>query len=179
MKKLISAGCALLIFVLLSSCTSIGRVPVSNTLELAATNYREEKIPKYDSPYTACYRNQDKTYDLYIFASPVQYKTGGKSYAMIDNRLKPAEQEGYAYQNKANDIQMQFPKTLEAPILLKKGEEDTSFLLEDGKAFGAAKKCSFQNMAGDMVEAVQYRRISRFRQSNSLFKRYWYTTACW
>lgn len=68
-----------------------------------------EQLHEYDSPYTICYQNDDDTYSMFIFASPIQYKTDS-GYEIIDNTVVVTEKEGFAYENKANEVKHIFRK---------------------------------------------------------------------
>ena len=68
------------------------------------------------TPYTVGYPNRDGTYSLYIFSSPVQYPTGD-GYAVIDNTVVASGKEGFAYENKANEIKAYFPPSLSLSLI--------------------------------------------------------------
>lgn len=164
-------GCVLIIISLLlltCSCDNNGGVPISNTIKRIEQEYQTEKISDYDSPYTAMYQNDDQTYDLYIFASPVQYKNEEGEYEPIDNRLIRSQREGYAYENKANEIRMFFPETLQQPFVMEKGEQSIQFRCDSTDGVQSAKKCTFLNLYGDNVEAIAYQ--------SDIFTMYFYPT---
>lgn len=156
------------LLLLTCSCDNNGGVPISNTIERIEQEYQTEKISDYDSPYTAMYQNDDQTYDLYIFASPVQYKNEEGEYEPIDNRLICSQREGYAYENKANEIRMFFPETLQQPFVMEKGEQSIQFRCDSTDGVQSAKKCTFLNLYGDNVEAIAYQ--------SDIFTMYFYPT---
>lgn len=115
-----------------------------------------EQLHDYDSPYTICYRNKDDTYSMYIFASPIQYKTDA-GYEIIDNTVVPTEKEGFVYENKAGEVKTYFPQTLSEPFRVEKGTDYLEFRPNlDTGGFSKAKQMTFQNMYGDQVSAVVY-----------------------
>ena len=123
------------------------------------TAQHTEQLHEYDSPYTICYKNKDNTYSLYIFASPIQYKLSDGNYAIIDNNVVKSEKEGFAYENKSNEVKTYFPKTLDEYFKIEKGEAFLDFKPSgDFKGFSAAKCITYTNMYGDKVSAVRYQR---------------------
>lgn len=155
MKKAFSAVCAIIMLVTLFGCSAKDKMPVSNSLGRIAQNYSSEKIEKYDSPYTAAFKNNNGSYDLYIFASPVQYKDDDK-YIQIDNRLEQSSEENYPYQVKSNKMKLLFPKSLSVPFSMERDGTKLLFELENSSDFKNAKQCTLKNLYGDKVDAVKY-----------------------
>ena len=115
-----------------------------------------EQLHDYDSPYTICYKNKDDTYTIYIFSSPVQFKTE-KGYNIIDNTVIGSSYQNFVFENKANSIKTYFPMTLDDEFLVKDGNNHISFSVnEDVKDFSEAKVKEYINMYGDKVTAVVY-----------------------
>lgn len=122
-------------------------------------NGHKEQLSAYDSPYTICYRNENDTYSMYIFSSPIQYKTDSGEYKIIDNAVVEANEERFAFENKANDVKTYFPKTISEMFRVEKGEDFFEFRTNwDVSGFEEAKKIIFTNMYGDKVNAVIYER---------------------
>ncbi len=153
---------AICISLLLAGCgTKKKETPIFKTavsqIDMEANGHTEQ-MHDYDSPYTLCYRNEDDTFTMYIFASPVQYQTD-TGYAIIDNTVVQTEKEGFAYENKANKIKTYFPKTLKEYCLI---ENDTARLEWkpgwDTQTFTEGKETIYTNMYGDQVSAVIYER---------------------
>ena len=121
-------------------------------------NGHMEQLHDYDSSYTVCYKNEDDTYSMYIFASPIQYKTNGK-YVVIDNTVVISKKTGFAFENKTNNVKTYFPKTLSESFRV---EKDTAFLefcpAFETAGFSEGKKIVTTNMYGDEVSAVIYER---------------------
>lgn len=122
-------------------------------------NGHAKQLSAYNSPYTIAYKNNDDTYSIYIFTSPIQYKIDNGEYAIIDNTIVKSVKEGFAFENKANNVKTYFPKTLSEPFRVEKGvdymEFKPSWYLY---GFSNAKKIIFTNMYGDRVSAVVYER---------------------
>lgn len=118
-----------------------------------------KQLADYNSPYTICYENKDTTYSMYIFTSPIQYKTEVGEYAIIDNRIVRTEKPGFYYENKANNIKTYFPKKLFDPFRVEKNTTFLEFVLNwDVNGFSDAKQLDYTNMYGDKVNAVVYAR---------------------
>ena len=95
---------------------------------------------------------------MYIFASPIQYKTE-TGYEIIDNTVVESQKDGFAFENKANDIKTYFPQTLSEPFKIEQDEESLEFSPAfDTTGFSEAKKIIFTNMYGDRISAVVYSR---------------------
>lgn len=110
-----------------------------------------------DSPYTVCREEDDGTYTLRIYASPVQYRAEDGGYRLFDNSLKEAEKEPFAYQNQAGKATVYFPKTLGFKVWLECGEE-RAFLSKLFYDFSDGERQEYINAYGDTVEAVVYGR---------------------
>ncbi|MDD2362381.1 MAG: hypothetical protein PHH84_05420 [Oscillospiraceae bacterium] len=122
-------------------------------------NGHVEQLSDYDSPYTVCYKNKNDTYTLYIFASPIQYKTEIDRYAVIDNTVVESNENGFAFENKANNIKTYFPKTLSEPFRVEMGADFLEFAPNwNIDSFSEANQTVFTNMYGDKVSAVVYER---------------------
>lgn len=119
-------------------------------------NRHVEHLTDYDSPYTICYANEDGTYSLYIYNAPIQYKTGD-SYTVIDNKIVLSEKDGFAFENKANEINTYFPDSLKEAFLVESNNEYMEFVLnEDISEFSKAVQKDCINMYGDIISAVVY-----------------------
>ncbi len=115
-----------------------------------------EQLHDYDSPYTICYKNKDNTYSLYIFASPIQYKTKD-GYEVIDNTVIKSGKYGFAYENKANNIKTYFPKSLNDNFRVERDDDFIEFKTHmDIGGFSEAKQIVFTNMYGNKISAVVY-----------------------
>lgn len=113
-------------------------------------------LPDYDSPYTICYQNTDKTYSMYLFSAPVQYWTE-QGYRLIDNELVSASKKGYAYENKANSIKTYFPASLQQSFRIEREKDYLKFyILENENKFSNAQRMKYTNQYGDIVSAVYY-----------------------
>lgn len=153
MKKWICVALGLFL-ISLCGCTGQQKSRATNPLAVLAQQYRADKIAEYDSPYTACYKEKDGSYDFYIFSSPVQYQTAD-GYAVIENDLVEATGD-YAYRNRANSIDIWFPRQLTEPFLIERGTEKITFTIDQASGFGTASRCSYENLYGDTVDAVCY-----------------------
>ena len=104
----------ILLFLLVLCCGCRGKTGVVLSTALSPVpgiSGQGEALPECNTPYTVGYPNRDGTYSLYIFSSPVQYPTGD-GYAVIDNTVVASGKEGFAYENKANEIKAYFPPSL-------------------------------------------------------------------
>lgn len=116
----------------------------------------DERLRKYDSPYTICYKNSDGTYALYVFSSPIQYKAN-YVYEIIDNSLISSDKEGFAFENRANDIKTYFPDKISGEFLICRDGEDISFSPNfDVSGFAEGQMKTICNMQNDQVQAVVY-----------------------
>ena len=147
---------SLLSMFFLSGCDSNSQV-LSTAISPIKESGHTEQLHDYDSPYTICYKNKDGTYSMYIFASPIQYKTDSDEYAIIDNTVIDSSKMGFAFENKANNIKTYFPKTLSQLFKVEKGADYLEFKPDwDVNSFSEAKRIIFTNMYGDKVSAVIY-----------------------
>lgn len=146
---------------LLSGCAGpSSQVQVSPALSAIPENEGlSEQLHIYDSPYTACFRNPGGGCSLFVFASPVQYKSSGK-FEWIDNHVVESQQEGYAYENKANRIKTYFPASLHKNFKIQSPDQDMEISFQIEQDFSQAEKRGYQNLYGDMVEAVVYSNAS-------------------
>ena len=119
------------------------------------SNGHTTQLHDYDSPYTICYENQDGTYSMYIFSAPIQYKTDS-GYAVIDNAIVKSKNEGYIFENKANDIKTYFRKSPQGFFRIEREDGYIEFMPEDCKGFSEAKHITYTNMYGTKVDAVRY-----------------------
>lgn len=55
--------------------------------QISCIQEESERLSKYDSPYTICYKNKDGSNSIYIFDSPIQYESKNGRYEIIDNTL--------------------------------------------------------------------------------------------
>lgn len=86
-----------------------------------------ELVDEFESEISTGYKNEDGTYTLYIFSSPIRYKKGVSNFVDVDNRLKNIYsgryfENGFFYTNNEGYVSSFFPKTL---------NEDNNFLLEN------------------------------------------------
>ena len=145
-----------------AGCNSTDNAPLLSTaisqIDMKSNGHIEQ-LSDYDSPYTACFRNKDDTYSLYIFASPIQYETDVGIYAIIDNTVVESNKTEFAFENKANSIKTYFPQTLSEMFRVEKDAEFIDFSPNwDVSGFSKAKQTVFINMYGDKVSAVIYER---------------------
>lgn len=109
----------------------------------------------YDSEYTYCKQNDDGTYSLYIYNSPIQYWDNDE-YKKIDNTL--VLQSGkYKYTNKDNEIKMNYPKNFKDSFVLKDNEKQLKFKFMDDGNWEEAVLEDWNNINGDRVKAVVYK----------------------
>lgn len=121
-------------------------------------NNHEEQIHDYDSPYTICYKNKNNTYSMYVFSSPIQYNSG-TGYEIIDNTVVKTEKEGFAYENRSNEIKTYFPLSLSEYFVVEQGTTYIKFKPSwNVEGFTEAQESIFTNMYGDKVYAVIYKR---------------------
>ena len=114
------------------------RVPtvilLSVIILLTACNEKNEQnmggetrqLHNFDSPYTICYKNNDNTYSMYIYAAPIQYKTEN-GYVLIDNTIIKSDKDDYAFENKTGIVKTYFPKTLSGMFRVEKGVDYLEF----------------------------------------------------
>lgn len=141
-----------------SGCQKSDNEVLRTSISQIDTSCHTEQLHDYDSPYTICYKNKDSTYSMYIFASPIQYKTND-GYAIIDNTVIKSKKEGFAFENKANNVKTYFPKTLSNPFRVELENKFLEFNLNwDNTGFSEARQTIFTNMYGDKVSAVIYER---------------------
>lgn len=115
-----------------------------------------ERLYDYDSPYTIGYKNQDNTYSLYIYESPIQFKTPN-GYELIDNAIVKSKFQNFAFENKSNNIKTYFPMTLNENFRIQREGEFMEFRVDDDVSdFSKAKAITYTNMYGDQVIAVSY-----------------------
>lgn len=115
---------------------------------------KRAQLKEYDSPYTLCRKNKDGTYSLYTFAAPVQFRSVS-GYSFIDNSLV-ASKNGFAFENKANEVKCFFPARLEDHFKIVREDEFLSFRFSVPSGFSSAQKGRYINSAGDAVEAISY-----------------------
>ncbi len=150
----------LMLSLLLCSCSASTDIEILSTA-VSQINMKErnhvEQLNDYDTPYTICYKNKDDTYSLYIFASPIQYKTDNNKYAIIDNTVIESQSDEFAFENKANNVKTYFPNILSDMFLVENGSNYLEFKprwnVED---FSEGRITLFTNMFGDTVSAVVY-----------------------
>ena len=159
MKIKLLALCIIL-SITLSGCSKDESIDVLSTtvsqIDMKSNGHKEQ-LADYNSPYTICYENNDNTYSMYIFASPIQYLTDEGEYAIIDNTVIESSKEGFVFENKANSIKTYFPKTLSEPFLIEKDDNYMEFKPDwNIYEFSVAEQTIFTNMYGDKVSAVIY-----------------------
>lgn len=147
-KKLHVPGILLMIAVLLSAgCgNSEGKVNKIHKPE-------NGDLSIYDSPYTYGEKLEDGTYDFYIYASPVQWKSR-EQYVPIDNNLAKTGKKNYIYENTGNQIKTYFPSGKKKGFLMENGEK--YFYAEISQLKEKGKKEKFKNIYGEEKEAVCY-----------------------
>lgn len=146
-----------MLLLFLSAC-QLNSDSVLSTINIK-TNGHVKQLHDYDSPYTACYENNDGTYSFYIFASPIQFRTRTGAYEVIDNTVIESNISGFAYENKAGNVKTYFPKLLADQFRVEKDTDYIEFKADwnvDG--FSEATHTIFVNMYGDKVDAVVYKR---------------------
>lgn len=118
----------------------------------------QDRLSKYDSPYTICYKNSDNTYSMYIFESPIQFKCNNE-YKIINNTVIKSSNKEFAYENKSNEIKTYFPKKLSETFRVQRGEDFLEFKLGwNIEGFSNADTILYKNMYGDQVSAIIYKR---------------------
>ena len=55
------------------------------------------ELKNYNTPYTYIEQNDDGTYSLFIYASPVQYKEENGEYKKIDNTIIGCNKKNYMF----------------------------------------------------------------------------------
>lgn len=116
-----------------------------------------EKVDEFDSEISTGYKNEDGTYTLYIFSSPIRYKKGVSTYIDIDNRLKKIYsgryyEKGFLYTNNEGYVSSYFPKKL---------NKDNLFLIENDLYelyFGIANS--------ELTSSLEYQKESIWGQDN-------------
>ena len=156
-RKNFILACSLMLAFILSGCSSDSQV-LSTAISQIDTKFsnHKEQLHDYDSPYTICYQNKDDNYSMYIFASPIQFKTKD-GYQIIDNTVMKSSKKEFAFENKANEIKTYFPHHLTDYFLIEKGTDSLQFKPHfDVSEFSKAKSKMIKNMYGDKVSAVMY-----------------------
>lgn len=149
----------LILIALLLGCDNVNKSVFYTAISAIDQSEHTKQLNVYDSAYTICYENNDATYSLYIFTSPIQYKTENGRYAIIDNSIVKTRKKGFAFENKANNVKTYFPKMLLEPFRV---EKDAIFLefspAFETNGFSEANQTIFTNMYGNKVSAVVYER---------------------
>lgn len=118
----------------------------------------KDRLKKYDTPYTICYKNGDNTYSMYIFDSPIQFKSGNE-YKIIDNTVIKSSNKEFAYENKSNEIKTYFPKNLSETFRIERDNDFLEFKLGwNTEEFSKASTIIYKNMYEDQVSAIIYNR---------------------
>ena len=164
MKKVIITV-FLFISVVLSSCSNEGdknsQNAISSSVQDKSNSITESilipsRVDSLDTPYTECYRNEDNSYSLFIYAAPIQYYDGS-SYKHINNTIVESTKSNTAYENKDNSIKMYFPKNLDSEILISSGSFSLPFKLSlNNISFSDAKLVDYINIYGQSINAVSY-----------------------
>lgn len=142
--------CIIILIILITGCFSNKNILFSNIC------VHKKQIHKFDSPYTICYDNNNDTYTMYIFSSPIQFKKNNE-YKIIDNTIIKSKNKNFKFENKQNEIKTYFPNKLSEYFLIKRGEDYISFKPSiDVSCFSSAKLKIVKNMYGDKVKAVIY-----------------------
>ena len=116
-----------------------------------------KQMHDYDSPYTVCYQNPDKTYSFYIYASPIQYQQNPKSgYKLIDSSLRKSSKGVFSLENKSNSIKTYFPSDLSQELLISDGKNSLWISPDDINNCGKIEKIDYTNLYGDLVQAALY-----------------------
>ena len=124
--------------------------------QISGIQEKRERLSKYDSPYTICYKNKDGSNSIYIFDSPVQYESKNGQYEIIDNTLIKSDQENIYLENKSNEIKTYFPKNLKKPFQIVRQKDFMEFSVNDIEKFSDAKLGTYTNMYGDEVCCALY-----------------------
>ena len=111
-----------------------------------------EGLEKYDTKYTRCEKNIDGTYDLYIYASSVQFE---QEEGFILSELSILEvQDGFEVIG--NNRKIFIPKILDKDIIIKDSEGIISLCFLNMSGYEKGRIVNYQNMFGDSVKAVFY-----------------------
>lgn len=132
------------------------RCNAQNTF-IVDSNKELVKVKEIDTPYTECFQNEDGTYSLYIYSSPIQYYDGS-SYRHIDNTIIESTNSNYVYENKDNSVKTYFPKNLNYDILITNGDFSLPFNIGlSDLAFSEADLVDYNNIYGERIKAVVYK----------------------
>lgn len=122
----------------------------------------KEIVDDFNSEISVGYKNEDGTYSLYIFSSPVKYKEGFNEYIDIDNRLKRIYagkyfEDGYSYINNKGYVYSLFPEELDSEnmFMIENGLYDIEFGLIDCELVGTIEKDK-ENCWGQKVDMMVY-----------------------
>ena len=113
----------ILLFLLVLCCGCRGKTGVVLSTALSPVpgiSGQGEALPECNTPYTVGYPNRDGTYSLYIFfvSGPVSHW----GWLCRDRQYRRGlGKEGFAYENKANEIKAYFPPSLSEYFRVEKG----------------------------------------------------------
>lgn len=173
-KKILSVVISCFILLSFSSCNNDKKLS-QNEYETLSTeedifkfippekitkNKHVKNVEAFESEISTGYKNEDGTYTLYIFSSPIRYKKGVSSYVDIDNRIKKIYSgryfdDGYIYKNSEGYVSSYFPSELDDDnfFLVENNLYEMSFGLQDIKLTGSLEKqkTSIWNQKNDTV----------------------------
>ena len=117
----------------------------------------EVNLDMYNTPYTQMKANEDGTFSLYVYASPVAYEDG-EEYKNIDCQLKTSSKEEYLCESSDGIRKSYLPSKLTDKFLIKDdgGEIYISFRDSYYENFSSGILTEYKNMYGDNVKAVEY-----------------------
>ncbi len=148
MKK-IKLFLMLTLFIFLTSCEKNNNI-VKNPVDLVKTNLEYVKEITSESIYTKCYKNNDDTYTMYLFSSPVAFEKDDKIIE-IDNSIVKSDNSEYIFMNKCNDIKVYF---FENGFNIINNIENIKIIFEESKCI---EKTNFNNLFGEKVQAIKYK----------------------
>lgn len=125
-------------------------------IDYSGNSKKNSELEQYDTPYTKCEKNRDGTYSFYIYSAPIQYAQGG-NYIEKDLSIVDSDKEEYIFMNQASDIKTYFPEKLSDSFSIIQGQKQLDFYFnENVERYLSGEKVEFENMYGDLVDAVKY-----------------------
>jgi RHS repeat-associated protein len=113
------------------------------------------EIPSLRTRDTKTYAKDNGEKITRLFEGSVNYRDDLGDWKTIDNTLVPASSPGYAYRNKANRYEAEFPQDLSTPVRFTLNKDSTTMALEGARGAGVAtaNKARFPNaLPGVTVE---------------------------
>lgn len=142
----------LVISLILSGCSYNNALSADDIKKLSIEN----SMAEYTTPYTLCYKNNDKTYSLYIFSSPILKKDGNK-FVRFNDRLSKSSDPDYLFECRNENVCVYLPKEADGVFKIVKGNLSMSFRLKiNSDEFGFGKKIVYISAYGESVDAVEY-----------------------